>query len=139
MCSEYVVKWKVNLNLKKFNKLVKVYKSLILFILNMSTFVVYQLTSYDGCYIGRSKQFDRRIEEHRKVRGEFEHCILGEYENISVNGYGRLEPRLEFYWFKKKNPNLNKVTPGVNYYNRDLRKYDEPLEEYEKLEKLYRV
>ncbi len=94
----------------------------------MGTFVIYKLVFENGCYIGRSKRVYRRLEEHRKARGEFEYEILGEYENTSVHGYGRLEPRLEFFWFKKIVPNLNKNIPGINYYNRDLRNYDEPLD-----------
>src|SRR5210317_1255716 len=107
-------------------------------IITMS-FQIYRLHQGENTYIGRTVDFNRRMMEHEEVKGDFTPELLATYPDIKVTGWGRLAPRMEYLWFKRLNPNLNKVVPGNNFYARDKRKCPDPLADYERFDREHRL
>jgi len=103
----------------------------------MASFVVYHFTTVEGgTYVGRTVDFPRRLGEHKRVHRITETKILGEYPDIKIKGYGRLCPRMEYMWYIRLEPTINKLVPGLHYYQRDLRRYEgaDPFGAYEELD-----
>jgi hypothetical protein len=107
-------------------------------IITMS-FQIYRLYQGENTYIGRTVDFNRRMIEHKEKLGEFTSELLATYPDIKVKGWGRLAPRMEFLWFKRLNPNINRIVPGNNFYARDKRKYPDPLADYERFDREHRI
>jgi hypothetical protein len=103
------------------------------------SFQIYRLYQGENTYIGRTVDFNRRMMEHEEVKGDFTPELLATYPDIKVTGWGRLAPRMEYLWFKRLNPNLNKVVPGHYYYLRDCEKYPDPLVDYERFDREHRI
>ncbi len=103
------------------------------------SFQIYRLYQGENTYIGRTVDFNRRMMEHEEVKGDFTPELLATYPDIKVTGWGRLAPRMEYLWFKRLNPNLNKVVPGHYYYLRDCEKYPDPLADYERFDREHRI
>jgi hypothetical protein len=107
-------------------------------IITMS-FQIYRLHQGENTYIGRTVNFNRRMIQHKEIIGDFTSELLATYPDINVTGWGRLAPRMEYLWFKRLNPNLNKVVPGHYYYLRDCEKYPDPLPDYELFDREHRI
>ena len=102
-------------------------------------FQIYRLHQGENTYIGRTAYFNKRMIEHGENKGDFIPELLATYPDIKVTGWGRLAPRMEYLWFKRLNPNLNKVVPGHYYYLRDCEKYPDPLVDYERFDREHRL
>lgn len=105
----------------------------------MRTFKVYLLYTDIGTYIGRTTHLEQRLEAHSKKVNITDYTILGEYEDIVIKGFGRLAPRMEYYWFMRIGGNLNIVIPGRNYFLRDLGKHTNPIEDYTRFHDEYNL
>ena len=88
----------------------------------------------DDTYVGRTCDIDRRIREHVHVYGKIHLRVLGKYNTKYMRGIGNLQPRMEYLWYTRLHPTLNRVTPGKLYFERDCKKFDNPIEKYEELE-----
>lgn len=97
---------------------------------SMRTFKVYRLITDNGTYIGRTTHLENRLSAHLRKITINEYTILGEYEDIVIEGFGRLAPRMEYYWFRRVGGNLNSIIPSRNYFLRDLGKHSNPIEDY---------
>jgi hypothetical protein len=103
------------------------------------SFQIYRLHQGENTYIGRTVDFNRRMIQHKEIIGDFTPELLATYPDIKVTGWGRLAPRMEYLWFKRLNPNLNKVVPGNNFYARDKRKCPDPLVHYERFDREHQI
>ena len=118
-------------------------------------FTVYYL-QVDGLkYVGRTTNFDRRKRDHLTHTGTDKKVYaymnreggdryirfekLGDYVDISVTGWGSLQPRMEYLWYHRIKPELNNHHPGVSYYRRDKLKHEDVIGSYETFEKIYRT
>ena len=66
--------------------------------------------------------------------GDINLRILGKYNTNYIRGIGNLQPRMEYLWYTRLHPTLNIVTPGKLYFERDCKKFENPIEKYEELE-----
>ena len=104
------------------------------------TFIIYHFRTIDGgTYVGRTKDFSRRMREHKMIHNITDVNILGEYPNISVAGFGSLQPRLEYLWYMRLKPSLNKHAAGVRYYERDKMRHGDvdPFGIYEEFDERF--
>ena len=118
-------------------------------------FTIYCL-HVDGLkYIGRTVNYERRKREHlthegtdRKVYAymnreggdrDIRFEKLGDYMDISVKGWGRLQPRMEYLWYHRFEPELNNHHPGIRYFRRDQLKHEDVIGSYKDFEKMYRT
>ena len=51
-----------------------------------------------------------------------------------MKGVGNLQPRMEYLWYTRIHPTLNRVIPGKMYFERDCKKFENPVHRYEDLE-----
>jgi len=131
------------------------YKDIICGKIERDMFTVYCL-HVDGLkYVGRTTNFDNRKIQHLTYTGidkkvyaymnreggdrdiMFER--LGDYMDISVNGWGRLQPRMEYLWYHRIKPELNNHHPGINYFRRDQWIHEDVIGSYEYLEETYGI
>jgi hypothetical protein len=103
------------------------------------TFYIYRLVVGSEEYIGRTKNLDRRYIEHSRKWDILKIEKLGEYLDISVEGWGKLSPRMEYLWYKRLYPKLNKTVPGIKYFSRDEKRHEKVYNSYEGFERVYRV
>lgn len=105
----------------------------------MNTFVVYILHTDRGTYLGRTTNISERLIQHNKTHKINKVITLGKYPDISIKGFGKLSPRMEYYWYNIYGGNINKVIPGSNYYKRDQDRYINVIEEYDNLNNTYNL
>ena len=118
-------------------------------------FTIYCL-HVDGLkYIGRTVNYERRKREHLTHEGTDKKVYaymnreggdrdirfekLGDYMDISVKGWGRLQPRMEYLWYHRIKPELNNHHPGIRYFRRDQPKHEDVIGSYEYLEETYSI
>ena len=103
-------------------------------------FVVYKLLFPSGeTYIGRTRRLSQRLEEHQKMKGYFTMKVLGKYMITNVHGWGKIEPRIEYLWYQRERPTLNKICAGGYYFKRDNKRHNEVIKNYEHFETEFRI
>ena len=104
------------------------------------SFIVYKLLFPNGeTYVGRTRRLSQRLEEHRQMRGHFTMKVLGKYMITNVHGWGKIEPRLEYLWYQREKPTLNKICAGGHYFKRDNKRHSEVIKNYEHFETKFRI
>jgi hypothetical protein len=102
---------------------------------------IYTFDTDHGSYVGRTIDIDTRKQTHTENHPSIHNFkILATYPTIQIKGYGRLDARMEYLWYSRIKPTLNKVIAGHNYYKRDCEKYNyDVIVDYDKLDTVYRL